>query len=134
VREMQTSMDRPLSVGSVLSRPVSNKTVTSARVTGAAGRWSLTLSEGKSIYLELRQSGSRIFGRGSITQGQIIYGALASGTVSGSSVVMDVVPESGTELYSIKFDMSRMHISSAYTVYRAGAQTGSGTVKAIRMP
>jgi len=135
LREMQLSLDRPLYVGSVVSRPVSSrKTATATQTTSAAGRWSLSLSEGKSMYLELYQSGSRIFGRGSMTQGQTTYGALASGTVSGRSVVMDVVPESGTELYSIKFDMSRLHLSSAYTVYRAGGQPGSGSVKAIRMP
>lgn len=135
LREMQISMNRPLSVGSVVSRPVSSrKTATTAQTKSAAGRWSLSLSEGKSMYLELYQSGSRIFGRGSMTQGRTTYGALASGSVSGRSVVMDVVPESGTELYSMKFDMSRLHISSAYTVYRAGAQPGSGSVKAIRMP
>lgn len=139
LREMQVSLDRPLTVGSVTSRPVSSKktaatTQTTAHVTSAAGRWSLALSEGKTIYLELYQSGSRIFGRGSMTQGQTTYGALASGTESGASVVLDVVPEIGTELYSIKFDLNRLHLSSAYTVYRVGAQSASGTAKAIRMP
>lgn len=125
LREMQVSLDRPLSAGSVASKPVaSRKSATTTQTTSAAGRWSLSLSEGKSIYLELYQSGSRIFGRGSMTQGQTTYGALASGSVSGSGVVMDVVPESGTELYSINFDMSRLHLSSAYTVYRAEHNRG----------
>jgi hypothetical protein len=144
LREMQVSLDRPLTVGSVVSRPAASKktattaatasTKTAALTTNAAGRWSLALSEGKTIYLELYRSGSRIFGRGSMTQGQTTYGALASGTESGASVVVDVVPEIGTELYSIKFDLNRLHLSSAYTAYRAGAQPASGTVKAIRMP
>ncbi len=143
LREMQVSLDRPLTVGSVTSRAVSSKktaatTQTTAQMTSAAGSWSFALSEGKTIYLELYQSGSRIFGRGSMTggqtQGRTTYGALASGTESGSSVVLDVVPETGTELYSMKFDLLRLHLSSAYTVYRAGAQPASGTAKAIRMP
>jgi len=136
LREMQISMDRPLTLGSVVSRPAtSKKTATStAQTTTAAGGWSLTLSEGKTIYLELYQSGSRIFGLGSMTQGQTTYGVLASGTVSGAAVVMDVVPQTGTELYSIKFNLNKLHLSSAYKVYRAGAQPASGTAKAIRMP
>ena len=140
LREMQVSMDRPLTLGSVVSRPATGKktattsTQTTTPTTTAAGRWSLTLSEGKTIYLELYQSGPRIFGRGSMTQGETTYGALASGTISGAAVAMEVVPQTGTELYSMIFDLNKLHLPSAYAVYRAGAQPASGTAKAIRMP
>jgi hypothetical protein len=69
-----------------------------------------------------------------MTQGKTTYGALASGTISGAAVAMDVVPQTGAELYSIKFDLNKLHLSSAYAVYKAGAQPVSGTAKAIRMP
>ena len=139
LREMQVSMDRPLTLGSVVSRPATGKktATTTTQTTTAAGRWSLALSEGKTIYLELYQSGPRIFGRGNMTQGETTYGALASGTISGAAVAMDVVPQTGTELYSMIFDLNKLHLPSAYAVYRAGAQgaqPATGTAKAIRMP
>jgi hypothetical protein len=132
----QTSMDRSLRLGYVASRPATNKkTVTTpTQATTAAIRWSLVLSEGKTIYLELYLSGSRIFGVGSIAQGQTTYGASASGTISGSTVTMDVVPQTGTELYSIVFDLNKLHIPSAYTVHRAGALPATGKARMIRMP
>jgi hypothetical protein len=130
------SMDRSLRLGYAASRPAtSQKTVSvPTQDTTAASRWSLALSEGKTIYLELYLSGSRIFGVGSMTQGQTTYGASASGTVSGSTVAMDVVPQTGTELYSIIFDLTKLHLPSAYTVHRAGALPASGTARIIRMP
>jgi hypothetical protein len=130
------SMDRSLRLGYVASRPATNKkTVTTpTQATTAASRWSLALSEGKTIYLELYLSGSRIFGVGSMTQGQATYGASASGTVSGATVAMDVVPQTGTELYSIIFDLNKLHIPSGYTVHRAGALPASGTSRIIRTP
>jgi hypothetical protein len=43
----------------------------------------------------------RLLGRGSITLGGLTKGALASGHLSGSKITADLVPKSGTELYSI---------------------------------
>jgi hypothetical protein len=132
----QALMDRSLRLGYVASRPAtSKKTVTApTQATTAASRWSLALSEGKTIYLELYLSGSRIFGGGSMTQGQNAYGASASGTVSGATVAMDVVSQTGTELYSIIFDLNKLHIPSAYAVHKAGTLPASGTVRITRMP
>lgn len=133
-REMQESMDRPIALGSVVARPATSKAAFSSQTANAAGRWSMSLSDGRSIYLELYQSGTRIFGRGSMTTSQKTQGALASGTISGSTLALDVVPESGTELYSISLDISKLHLSSSYNVFRYGGQTGSGTVRATRTP
>lgn len=69
-----------------------------------------------------------------MTTSQKTQGALASGSISGSTMILDVVPESGMELYSISLDISRLHLSSSYNVFRYGGQTGSGTVRASRVP
>jgi hypothetical protein len=139
VRGMQESLDRPIaSIGSTVPRaPVggtSSKSVAKNSLTGVAGRWGLQLSDGRSIYLELYQSGARFFGRGSITLGGSTKGALASGSLSGNKMTVDLVPESGTELYSISLDISRLQLASKYTVYRYGAQPAYGTVLASRLP
>jgi len=130
VRQMQESIDRPISgPGSVVIRPAA-----SLPPINAAGRWHLDLSEGKAIDLYLYESGSRIFGSGSIASGQESYGATASGSILGSDMTLEVVPGSGTELYSISLDVSRLHLASSYSVFRPGAATESGTVSAMRMP
>jgi hypothetical protein len=146
VRGMQESLDRPTaSIGSTVPRSktgittgkngvYTGKTVAKTSLTGVAGRWSLQLSDGRSVYLVLYQSGARLFGRGSITLGKATQGALASGSVSGNKMTVDLIPESGTELYSISLDISRLQIASKYTVYRYGAQPGYGTVRASRLP
>jgi hypothetical protein len=53
------SMDRSLRLGYVASRPATSQKTVSAPTqdTTAASRWSLALSEGKTIYLELYLSG-----------------------------------------------------------------------------
>jgi hypothetical protein len=144
LREMQESMDRPISaLGSVVARPATGKTTSkifgntaskNAALANAVGRWHLELSEGRAMDLYLYQSGSRIFGSGNIAYGQAAQGATASGSISGSSMILDVVPGSGTELYSISLDISRLHLASPYNVFRSGVSPGTGTVWAARMP
>lgn len=152
IRGMQQSLDRPIaSVGSSVSKttkgistgsPVrrsttgisTGKTAAISSPPGAAGRWSMQLSDGRSVYLDLYQSGARFFGRGSITLGKTTQGALASGSVSGNKMIVDLITESGTELYSMSIDLSRLDLASKYTVYRYGSQPGYGTVKASKLP
>jgi hypothetical protein len=151
IRGMQQSLDRSIvPVGSSVSKttkgistgsPVRSTTGISTGKTaairsppGAAGRWSMQLSDGRSVYLELYQSGARSFGRGSITLGRTTQGALASGSVSGNKMIVDLITESGTELYSMNIDLSRLDLASKYTVYRYGSQPGYGTVKASKLP
>jgi len=133
IRDMQSSMDRSLATGASRANNAYNAAPSASN---ASGRWSLTLSQGCVVNLQLYQSGSRVFGPGSITYNQInkTYPALASGTVSNSSMQIDVVSRNGTELYSMIFDLERLHISSGYMVYRPGIQPQSGTARAFRIP
>ncbi|MGA9099924.1 MAG: hypothetical protein WB392_13440 [Methanotrichaceae archaeon] len=139
INEMQNSMDRSrnsVALGSVVARPISGKTTATLpnlSPTNIAGRWHLELSDGKSIDLDLYMSGARIFGSGSLTSAPIVQKVIASGAVSGSRMTLDVVPESGTELYAISLDINRLYLRSPYNVFRSGAKTGSGTVRASRV-
>jgi hypothetical protein len=140
ISEMQSSMDRPVGAGSAASKTAASQQAaqadTSQDVANASGRWSLTLSQGSIINLQLYQSGSRVFGPGSITHSQInkTYSALASGTAFSSSLELDVVSQNGTELYSMIFDLKKLHLSSDYVLFRAGAQPLSGTAMAFKLP
>src|SRR5690606_22141895 len=106
---------------------------TNTALNGPSGRWVLQLSEGQTIALDLHQSGTRLFGRGSFTYGSTTQMALASGTASGNMIILDVLPESGNELYTLSFDSSKLNVPTKYTAYRYGALTGYGTVTASKV-
>jgi len=110
-----------------------DKTTTNAPAVNVGGHWHLELSEGKSIDLDLFQLGERTFGHGNMVSGMTSQPITASGYISGSGMALDVVTESGTELYAISIDMSRLHLASPYTAYMAEGETGSGTVRALRI-
>ena len=99
-----------------------------------AGNWSIELPDGKTIELDLIQSGARIFGRGILTSAPTAELATASGIVDGSSIILDVVPESGTALYVISLDISGLGLASSCTLYRADAVPVLGTARARRLP
>jgi hypothetical protein len=108
-------------------------TIPAASSTGISGKWALQLSEGQTISLDLHQSGNRLFGRGSIASGSTTQMVLASGTASGNSVTLDILPESGAELYAISLDISQLNVPSRYTAYRYGALAGYGTAIASKI-
>lgn len=152
IRQMEESMDRYSSryaslgsttakstIGkSTIDRSTIGKSAVSASTVGkqpvnAAGSWHLDLSDGTSMDLDLHQSGSRVFGLGSITSTTAVQWAVASGDVTGNSFSLEVVPASGTMLYAISLDTSRLHLPGSYTAFRADAAQSSGNVKAIRV-
>ena len=137
---MLDSMDRQTTtLGSGVARPVARETVSKASSKTASatadfsGRWHFELSEGKSIDLALHQSGARIFGSGSLFSGKTAQEATASGSAVGNSMMLDVVTLKGTALYATSLDLSRSNLASSYNLFRAGAQSKSGTLRASRL-
>jgi len=117
IKEMLISMDMPRYTGSV---PAEN----------VAGNWQLTLSDGKYIELALRQSGSAIFGKGMISNSTFSQGAFASGSVSGSNLNLEVVPENAIELYAISVDISSLPYQGTYVLFMADSGLQTGTITA----
>ncbi len=137
---MLDSMDRQTTtLGSGVARPAPSQTISkaSSKIASAtadfSGRWHFELSEGKSIDLALHQSGARVFGSGSLISGKTVQEAAASGSVVGNSMMLDVVTEKGTALYATSLDVSRSNLASSYNLFRAGAQSKSGTLRASRV-
>lgn len=152
IRQMEESMDRYssryASLGSTTAKSMTTKSTTAKSTIGkssaytsitsnqpvnAAGSWHLELSDGTSVDLDLHQSSSRVFGLGSMTSSNAVQWAIASGEVVGGSLSLNIVPASGTTLYTISLDMGRLHLPGSYTVFRAAATQTSGNVKAMRM-
>jgi hypothetical protein len=119
VREMLVSLDMPKYAGNVPATTI-------------AGNWRLVLTDGIYIDLVLLQSDSAIFGRGNLVSGMVSQWAVASGSVSGSNLKLDVVPESGTELYAISVDISRLPLAGTYVLFRTNVAPKPGTLRAIR--
>ncbi len=119
IREMLISLDMPKNLG---TSPIAN----------AAGNWHLKLGENKSVDLSLLQSGTIIFGRGTLNSGIIIESAKTSGELYGGFLNLDVVPDSGTELYSISLNIGTLPLTGTYTWFMASGEPHSGTVEASR--
>ena len=119
VREMLISMDMPRYAGNVPVEIIS-------------GSWQLSLSEGRSIELELMQSGSAAFGKGIMVNSTHTQEAFASGSVSGSSLNLEVVPESASELYALSIDITRLPYKGTYVVFLAGSVLQTGTITASK--
>jgi hypothetical protein len=120
IREMMSSLEMPRYTGNV---PAEN----------IAGDWHLMLDDGNYIDLALLQSGSAIFGRGSIASGTSSQWATASGSVSGSSLLLDVVPESGTELYSISVNIGSLPFTGTFVVFRSDSAPRTGNLQASKI-
>ena len=115
IREMLISMDMPRYAGNV---PVEN----------ISGSWQIDLSEGENIHLKLQQSGSAIFGKGTISTSTLSQEAFASGSISGSSLNLEVLPENATELYAISIDITRLPYEGTYVVFLADSGMQTGTI------
>ncbi|MDD1759917.1 MAG: hypothetical protein LUQ44_04865 [Methanothrix sp.] len=118
IREMLISMDMPRYAGNVPVETIS-------------GSWEIALSEGENIHLMLQQSGSAIFGKGTIsTLSTPSQEAFASGSISGSSLNLEVLPENATELYAISIDINRLPYKGTYVVFLADSGLQTGTITA----
>lgn len=139
IRQMQISLDMPRpSATAGLTQPA--QTAASGAATGAvgpsylnaAGRWQIDLADGTAFDLNLYQSGNMVFGKGRWTRPPASGGATATGEIYGSSLRISALPDSGTELYGITIDLSRMPYTGSYAIFRAGAQPQLGGVESVR--
>ncbi|MCJ7445251.1 MAG: hypothetical protein MUO26_12140 [Methanotrichaceae archaeon] len=117
VRDMLISLDKPMDLGP-------------SPIAIAAGNWHLKLGENKSMDLSLLQSGTIIFGRGTLNSGKIIQSATTNGELYGGFLRLDVVPDSGTELYSISLNIGTLPLTGTYMRFMAGDEPLSGTAEA----
>ncbi len=136
VRQMQESLDRPIrnyaTSGYATAQPSTGYTDTGAKFLNMAGSWQIVLADGTSINLNLHQSGKLVFGKGSVISVITNQWALANGDLSGSRLNLNVVTESGVELYLISIDISKLPYSGSYTLIRTNAEPVSRIIKNIR--
>jgi hypothetical protein len=138
VRQMQESLDRSgryARIGSSGTRTTATPTATTAGTnkltTSVVGAWHLELADGTTIDLLLNQSGAMVFGRGRIALGSSVQWATASGTFSGSSLKLNVVPASGAEFYALSLKIGRHPVTASYLVYKTGSSPRPGTARQV---
>ncbi len=142
VRQMQESLDRSgryARIGSSGARTTATPTPTATAATAGTnklttsvvGAWHLELADGTTIDLLLNQSGAMVFGRGRIALGSSAQWATASGTFSGSSLKLNVVPASGAEFYALSLKIDRHPVTASYLVYKTGSSPRPGTARQV---
>ena len=138
IRQMQISLDQPRpSATAGLTQPAQK--AVSSTATGAvgpsylnsAGRWKIELADGTAFDLTLYQSSYMVFGKGRWASPPASGGATASGEIYGSTLRISALTESGTELYGIAIDLSRMPFTGSFALFRPGAQPQIGAAKSI---
>ncbi|OPX77790.1 MAG: hypothetical protein A4E45_01734 [Methanosaeta sp. PtaB.Bin039] len=132
VKEMKESLDAPRAptyVGSAQS-----ESIPKTALVEVAGGWHLELTDGITIDLALNQSVNAVFGRGNITMPAGSQSATASGRISETDLLLDVVPESGMEIYVISLNLSQLPLNGKYTRIGTGSEYETGTLIAGWMP
>ncbi len=120
-------------VGATVAKQATSKVTSSITAANAAGNWHLELSDGTSIDLVLYQSGTVIFGQGSVTSAATSQWAASNGVISGNSIRLAVVPASGTSLYVVSLDIIRPSLGGSFTAFKADGQIKSGAARANRL-
>jgi hypothetical protein len=90
--------------------------------TNVVGTWQLKLTNGAIIDLDISQLGWIIFGKGNVSSGGYQQSVTTSGSIKGKWLGMDIVPASGTEMYTINLDLSNQPIISGNQIVNESAQ------------
>ena len=136
VRGMQESIDMPrysAALGAAVAKRATSKVTPSIATANAAGSWHLELSDGMAIDLVLHQSGTVIFGQGSVTSATTSQWAASNGVISGNNLRLAVVPASGTVLYVVSLDIARPSLGGSFNALKADGQTKSGAARASKL-
>jgi hypothetical protein len=136
VRGMQESIDMPrysATLGAVVAKRATSKVTPSITIANAAGNWHFELSDGMAIDMVLHQSGTVIFGQGSVTSATTSQWATSNGVISGNNLRLAVVPASGTVLYVVSLDIARPSLGGSFNALEADGQTKSGAARGNRL-
>ena len=106
-----TGKNLPGSIGSQSTQP-------KARLLSPTSTWSLNLIDSleRSVALQMYQSNDVVFGKGTITVGSSLQNAMATGTVTGNKLNLDVLSDDLT-LFHLSLTMNGKSLSGDYHGY-----------------
>jgi len=102
--------------------------------TGIAGEWILELRDSKTrqLGLTLVQSEDAIYGEGTINDGSGTLPVLASGSIQGDSLQMDVVSSGTLSLYRFALKWSGGTLSGNYEAFSTGSRPWTGIANGMQ--
>ena len=112
----------------VAGSPVGTQNPTSSNL---AGTWSLELNDtpSKQVVLTLFQVEDKVFGSGSMENGNDTLVVAASGALKGDQIYLDIISVGTISLYSLVMNSSADSASGDYRAYMANGLTWEGKVQ-----
>jgi hypothetical protein len=107
---------------------------TQARPTSVAGTWSLEIAAGTPIYanITLVQSEDAVFGKGKIMDENDTQTAVASGSIKGDMLNLDLVSLEDLRLYRLSMTVSGNSVTGNNTAFSPSESPLTGPAKGLR--
>lgn len=101
----------------------------------ASGTWSLKLTDSiqRDVSLALFQDGASIFGSGSIREGNSTRQLMASGSLQGAALSLDLTAQQPMMLYKLLLNLSQDEASGRYSAIPASGGSWTGEVDGFRL-
>ena len=107
---------------------------TQVRPTSVAGTWSLEIAAGTPIYanITLVQSEDAVFGKGKIMDENDTQTAVASGSIKGDMLNLDLVSLEDLRLYRLSMTVSGNSVTGSNTAFSPSESPSTGPAKGLR--
>ena len=104
-------------------------------IANASGTWSLQLNDSmqRDVSLTLFQEGASIFGSGSLREGNSTSQVMASGTLQGDLLNLDLTTQQPITLYKLLLNLSDDEVSGKYSAISSGGDKWTGQVDGFRL-
>ena len=104
-------------------------------IANASGTWSLQLNDSmqRDVSLALFQEGASIFGSGSLREGNSTSQVMASGTLQGDLLSLDLTTQQPITLYKLLLNLSDEDVSGKYSAISSGGDKWTGQVDGFRL-
>ena len=104
-------------------------------IANASGTWSLQLNDSmqRDVSLTLFQEGASIFGSGSLREGNSTSQVMASGTLQGDLLSLDLTTQQPITLYKLLMNLSDDEVSGKYSAISSGGDKWTGQVDGFRL-
>lgn len=104
-------------------------------IANASGTWSLQLNDSmqRDVSLALFQEGASIFGSGSLREGNSTSQVMASGTLQGDLLNLDLTTQQPITLYKLLLNLSDDEVSGKYSAISSGGDKWTGQVDGFRL-
>jgi hypothetical protein len=132
IQEQNQTMETKSIVSNAI--PSTSATSTQARPTSVAGDWTFEIAAGKPIYanITLVQSEDAVFGKGKIMDENNIQTAVASGSIKGNMLNLDLVLPEVLRLYRLSMTVTGNSATGGNIAYSTSESPLNGEARGFR--